>query len=98
MALPCAFRQVVRPLRSAAIPRSSRLFATAATDRVHVVEVGPRDGLQNEKNAIPVQTKIELVHRLALTGLRAIEAGSFVSPKWTPQVTRALNLHIALIC
>lgn len=64
-------------------------FATAAAtppEFVNIVEVGPRDGLQNEKNTIPVSTKIELIERLARTGLRTIEAGSFVSPKWTPQV------------
>lgn len=42
--------------------------------------------MQNEKQSISVATKIELVEKLVLTGLRAIEAGSFVSPKWTPQV------------
>jgi hydroxymethylglutaryl-CoA lyase len=66
------------------------------------VEVGPRDGLQNEKKAIPLETKIELIERLAGTGLTTIEAGSFVSAKWVPQVRRihpifdefqALTLH-----
>jgi hydroxymethylglutaryl-CoA lyase len=81
-------------LRSARLaarhPCRSRTFASAASSRdaVRIVEVGPRDGLQNEKKAIPVATKIELVERLARTGLRTIEAGSFVSPKWTPQVGR----------
>jgi hydroxymethylglutaryl-CoA lyase len=55
-------------------------------NRVKIVEVGPRDGLQNEKKSIPVATKIELIERLAKTGLTSIEAGSFVSPKWVPQV------------
>ncbi|KAI9768602.1 MAG: hypothetical protein M1840_004799 [Geoglossum simile] len=55
-------------------------------DRVRIVEVGPRDGLQNEKNIIPLATKIELIERLAKTGLRDIEAGAFVSPKWVPQM------------
>lgn len=96
MALRCAFRHAIRPLLSSAIPCSSRYLATATTDRVHVVEVGPRDGLQNEKNAIPVQTKIELVDQLAQTGLRTIEAGSFVSPKWTPQVVGAYNWGVEL--
>jgi hydroxymethylglutaryl-CoA lyase len=79
-------------LRSARLaaryPCHRRTFASAASSRdaVRIVEVGPRDGLQNEKKAIPVATKIELVERLARTGLRTIEAGSFVSPKWTPQV------------
>jgi hydroxymethylglutaryl-CoA lyase len=53
---------------------------------VRVVEVGPRDGLQNEKKSIPLTTKIELISRLAKTGLTDIEAGSFVAPKWVPQV------------
>jgi len=57
-----------------------------AADRVRIVEVGPRDGLQNEKKSIPVETKIELVRRLAGAGLQTIEAGSFVAPKWVPQV------------
>ena len=54
--------------------------------RVKIVEVGPRDGLQNEPQPIGVATKIELVERLADAGLRAVEAGSFVSPKWVPQM------------
>lgn len=53
---------------------------------VKIVEVGPRDGLQNEKNIVPTDVKIELIHRLASTGLSVIEATSFVSPKWVPQV------------
>jgi hydroxymethylglutaryl-CoA lyase len=48
--------------------------------------VGARDGLQNEKKAISLATKIELIERLAKTGLTSIEAGSFVAPKWVPQV------------
>jgi hypothetical protein len=66
--------------------RRNYSVAATAPESVSIVEVGPRDGLQNEKNTIPVATKIELVERLAQTGLRTIEAGSFVSPKWTPQV------------
>ena len=48
---------------------------------VRIVEVGPRDGLQNEKQVVPTATKLELIRRLAATGLRDIEATSFVSPK-----------------
>jgi hydroxymethylglutaryl-CoA lyase len=59
---------------------------TSSDNRVKIVEVGPRDGLQNEKKAIPLATKIELIERLARTGLTTIEAGSFVAPKWVPQV------------
>ncbi|MGE5770397.1 MAG: hydroxymethylglutaryl-CoA lyase [Betaproteobacteria bacterium] len=54
--------------------------------QVKIVEVGPRDGLQNEKRLVPTETKIELIERLADAGLRAIEATSFVSPKWVPQM------------
>lgn len=74
---------------AARYPCQRRTFASAASNRadhVRIVEVGPRDGLQNEKNTIPLATKIELIERLARTGLTTIEAGSFVSPKWTPQV------------
>jgi isopropylmalate/homocitrate/citramalate synthase len=54
--------------------------------RVRIVDVGPRDGLQNEPATVPTATKIELVNRLADAGLPAIEAGAFVSPKWVPQM------------
>ncbi len=54
--------------------------------RVQLVDVGPRDGLQNEKQAVPAAIKVELVHRLQQAGLRAIEVTSFVSPKWVPQM------------
>jgi hydroxymethylglutaryl-CoA lyase len=54
--------------------------------RVKIVEVGPRDGLQNEAQLVPTATKIELIDRLADAGLRVIEATSFVSPKWVPQM------------
>lgn len=53
---------------------------------VKIVEVGPRDGLQNEKQLVPAETKIELINRLADAGVRVIEATSFVSPKWVPQM------------
>ena len=53
---------------------------------VTLVEVGPRDGLQNEKQPVAAAHKIELVHRLQAAGLREIEATSFVSPKWVPQM------------
>jgi len=54
--------------------------------RVKIVEVGPRDGLQNEKQVVPTEIKIELIERLAEAGLPVIEATSFVSPKWVPQM------------
>jgi len=54
--------------------------------RVKIVEVAPRDGLQNEKNFVPTDVKIELVDRLSAAGLTNVEAASFVSPKWVPQM------------
>lgn len=56
------------------------------SDFVQVVEVGPRDGLQNETVIIPTEVKIDLINRLSETGLSIIEATSFVSPKWIPQL------------
>jgi len=56
---------------------------------IKVVEVGPRDGLQNEKQLLPAATKIELIQRLADAGLPVVEATSFVSPKWVPQMADA---------
>ncbi|KAK3946475.1 putative hydroxymethylglutaryl lyase protein [Diplogelasinospora grovesii] len=88
--------------------RSIRRFATATDaaaggttssasrpsfdNRVKIVEVGPRDGLQNEKKAIPLATKIDLIQRLAKTGLSTIEAGAFVSPKWVPQMDNSSEI------
>jgi len=54
--------------------------------RVHLIDVGPRDGLQNEKTPVPATVKIELVHRLQQAGLKEIEVTSYVSPKWVPQM------------
>jgi hydroxymethylglutaryl-CoA lyase len=58
-------------------------------DRVKVVEVGARDGLQNEQGLVPTAVKIELIERLADAGLPVVEATSFVSPKWVPQLADA---------
>lgn len=63
---------------------------------VRIVEVGPRDGLQNEKTIIPAATKVELIDRLSQTGLRTIEATSFVSPKWVPQLADAAEVFAAI--
>ncbi|WP_328484649.1 hydroxymethylglutaryl-CoA lyase [Streptomyces sp. NBC_00377] len=60
--------------------------------RVRIHEVGPRDGLQNEKSAVPTAVKAEFVHRLAEAGLTTIEATSFVHPKWVPQLADAEQL------
>ena len=58
----------------------------ALPSKVKIVEVGPRDGLQNEKQTVPAAIKIELIGRLGAVGLKAIEATAFVSPKWVPQM------------
>ena len=68
-----------------AIPRS-----------VRIVEVGPRDGLQNEKQIVPSETKVEFIHHLADAGLKAIEATAFVSPKWVPQMADHAEVMRAL--
>ena len=54
--------------------------------RVKIVDVGPRDGLQNEKQPVPTAVKVELIGRLQQAGVPEIEATSFVSPKWVPQM------------
>jgi hydroxymethylglutaryl-CoA lyase len=56
---------------------------------VRIVEVGPRDGLQNEALVVTLETKVELVERLADAGLKVVEAGSFVSPRWVPQMAES---------
>src|SRR5690606_37451295 len=64
--------------------------------RVEIYEVGPRDGLQNEQTAVPTATKVELIRRLVAAGLRIVEATSFVSPRWVPQLGDAAEVMAAL--
>jgi hydroxymethylglutaryl-CoA lyase len=66
------------------------------TSKVRIVEMGPRDGLQNEKQVVSTEVKLELIDRLAAAGLREIEATSFVSPKWVPQMGDHAELMRAL--
>ncbi|CAO2180314.1 unnamed protein product [Urochloa humidicola] len=63
---------------------------------VKIVEVGPRDGLQNEKDIVPMPVKVELIRRLAASGLSVVEATSFVSPKWVPQLADAKDVMEAV--
>lgn len=63
---------------------------------VKIYEVGPRDGLQNEKAVIDINDKIELIDCLSKTGLRNIEAGSFVSPKWIPQMANTAEVFAGI--
>ncbi|TSS85063.1 Hydroxymethylglutaryl-CoA lyase, mitochondrial [Bagarius yarrelli] len=72
---------------SAALTKSVSLYANKPLpERVKIVEVGPRDGLQNEKTIVPAEVKIHLIDMLSEAGLPVIEATSFVSPKWVPQM------------
>ena len=64
--------------------------------RVRMVEVGPRDGLQNESRPVSVSDKLKLVHDLADAGVSYIEAGSFVSPKWVPQMAGSAELFAGI--
>jgi hydroxymethylglutaryl-CoA lyase len=63
---------------------------------VRIVEVGPRDGLQNEKTIVPATTKIALIDRLSAAGHRSVEATSFVSPKWIPQLADAAEVYAGI--
>ncbi|BAE49477.1 hydroxymethylglutaryl-CoA lyase [Paramagnetospirillum magneticum] len=64
--------------------------------RVKIVEVGPRDGLQNEARPVAVEIRVGLINRLTGTGLTAIESGSFVSPKWVPQMAATAEVMAAI--
>ncbi|HEV7121993.1 MAG TPA: hydroxymethylglutaryl-CoA lyase [Rhodanobacter sp.] len=64
----------------------------SCSNHVRIVEVGARDGLQNEKTLLPAEVKIALIDRLSATGLKTIEATSFVSPKWVPQLADAAEV------
>ncbi|XP_030179982.1 hydroxymethylglutaryl-CoA lyase, mitochondrial isoform X3 [Lynx canadensis] len=81
-------RKVLR--RRMLVLASLRAVSTSSADtfpkQVKIVEVGARDGLQNEKNIVPTPTKIKLIDMLSEAGLPVIEATSFVSPKWVPQM------------
>ncbi len=64
--------------------------------QVKVVEVGPRDGLQNESNILPTNTRVQFIDRLAEAGLSYIEAGSFVNPKWVPQMADSTEVFAGI--
>ena len=71
-------------------------MSTALPRHVRIVEVGPRDGLQNEKAMVSTADKIELIDRLSATGLQSIEATSFVSPRWVPQLADAAEVFAGI--
>ncbi|KAL8869796.1 MAG: hypothetical protein Q9174_004000 [Haloplaca sp. 1 TL-2023] len=79
----------------AQVSKLNRSLSTTSrkyTGEIRIVEVGPRDGLQNEKKSISFETKLELIKRLTGTGVRTIEAGSFVAPKWVPQMANSADV------
>lgn len=90
-----ASTRLVHPTRT--LPRLLSTHATTTTTTttrkgtVKIVEVGPRDGLQNEKQVLPTELKISLIEKLVNAGLRDVEAGSFVSPKWVSWATARLG-------
>ncbi|KAK4058545.1 hypothetical protein OIO90_000707 [Microbotryomycetes sp. JL221] len=77
-------------------PAQARQATTASSSRaprqVKIVEVGPRDGLQNEKQVLSTELKVGLIDKLIQSGLRTVEAGSFVSPKWVPQMASTTDV------
>lgn len=86
-------RQFNKSLIQSTLSTSTRCFASLAStpfptskQRVKIIEVSPRDGLQNEKTPLTYTTKVELIRRLGEAGANCIESGAFVSPKWVPQV------------
>jgi len=66
-------------------------------DKIRIVEVGARDGLQNEKKILDLNTRIELIKKLSETGLNRIEIGAFVSPQWVPQMADSLTLSKSIL-
>ncbi|KAL8831323.1 MAG: hypothetical protein Q9170_005348 [Blastenia crenularia] len=86
---------IMQGLRAIGRQPTIRLLSTTSprpAGEVRIVEVGPRDGLQNERRSIDLETKLELIRRLAQTGVRNIEAGSFVAPKWVPQMANSADV------
>jgi len=66
------------------------------TSNITIIEMGPRDGLQNEKQTVSIENKVELIERLANAGMKAVEAGAFVSPKWVPQMAGTTEVMAAI--
>lgn len=76
-----------RAILPSSVRNRVRSYATRqSSDFVKVVEVGPRDGLQNERKVVPTEVKVSFIDKLSATGLRSVEVTSFVSPKWVPQM------------
>ena len=78
------------------MPKAFSLNTATLPKSVKIVEVGPRDGLQNEKSLLSLQAKLTLIDGLAKAGLKSIEVGSFVSPKWVPQMADSPEVFAGL--
>jgi hydroxymethylglutaryl-CoA lyase len=95
-ALAAAAAAAAPPAAARALAAAARaapeLFGRSLPARVTLVEVGPRDGLQNEAAAVPADAKVALIEALAAAGLPAVEATAFVSPKWVPQLADAAEV------
>jgi hydroxymethylglutaryl-CoA lyase len=76
--------------------RSCQLSSSSTNNFVRIFEVGPRDGLQNEKTHVPTPVKVEFINRLSRTGVQFIEVTSFVSPKWVPQMADHVEVLTAI--
>ena len=63
---------------------------------IHITEVGPRDGLQNQPMSVPTQRKIDWINALSATGLSTIETTAFVSPKWVPQLADSKEVYTGI--
>jgi len=95
-AAPRSLRAVLSKPSLLVVRSDSYATATGKKIPVKIVEVGPRDGLQNEKTVIPPEVKVGLINRLGHAGLTVIEAGSFVSPKWVPQMAGTAEVVTAM--
>lgn len=87
-------KQASRTILSTSSQVNARCFARSASTSsnfVKIVDVSPRDGLQNEKTPVSTELKLELIDRLTKANVPSIEATAFVSPKWVPQVSFEIN-------
>jgi len=90
------FRHATKASRTSVRSYINPELAMTSSAHVRIVEVGARDGLQNEKTLLPAAVKIELIDRLSDTGLETIEATSFVSPQWVPQLADAAEVFAGI--
>ncbi|XP_047512666.1 hydroxymethylglutaryl-CoA lyase, mitochondrial [Pieris napi] len=84
--MQCTYRHVLKKIKT------SKRTITTIVPEIRIYEVGPRDGLQNETKFVPTEVKVELIHKLASSGLKNIESASFVSPKWIKQMSDGVHV------